>query len=175
VSAATPAVSDDVWSRAARIRLLVTDCDGVLTDGSVYYSARGEEMKRFLMRDGMGVERLRRLVGIETAIVTGERSVSICRRAEKLAIHEVVLGADDKAASVYAMAADRGLALDELAYVGDDVNDLGAIRSVGLACCPADAMAEVAAAAHYVCRLPGGRGAFREVAELLIRARIETD
>ena len=165
------ALTEDARSRASRVRLLVTDCDGVLTDGSVYYSARGEELKRFLMRDGMGVDRLRRLAGIETAIVTGERSAALCRRAAKLAIRDVVLGADDKAASLEELAERYGLRLEELGYLGDDVNDLGAIERVGFASCPSDAMAEVAAAVHYVCMLPGGRGAFREVAELLIEAR----
>jgi 3-deoxy-D-manno-octulosonate 8-phosphate phosphatase (KDO 8-P phosphatase) len=156
-------------ARARRIRLVVTDCDGVLTDAGVYYSARGEELKRFSIRDGMGVARLRR-AGVETAIITGERSESVVRRGEKLELRHVLLGVSDKLAELVGL----GFELSELAFIGDDVNDLAAIEAVGavgLTGAPADALPEVAGAVHHLCRLPGGHGAFREFAEWILDAR----
>jgi 3-deoxy-D-manno-octulosonate 8-phosphate phosphatase (KDO 8-P phosphatase) len=161
----------DFAARARRLRLVLTDCDGVLTDGGVYYSERGEELKRFNIRDGMGVERLRKLAGIETGIVTGEFSGSVSRRAEKLGITECHLGARDKAAVVRGILERLNLDSGEVAYLGDDVNDLPAFGVVGLTACPADALDEVAAAAQVVLRRAGGQGAFREFAELVLRAR----
>jgi 3-deoxy-D-manno-octulosonate 8-phosphate phosphatase (KDO 8-P phosphatase) len=161
----------DFAARARQLRLVLTDCDGVLTDGGVYYSERGEELKRFNIRDGMGVERLRKLAGIETGIVTGEFSGSVSRRAEKLGIAECHLGAKDKAAVVRGILERLNLHSGEVAYLGDDVNDLPAFGVVGLTACPADALDEVAAAAQVVLRRAGGQGAFREFAELVLRAR----
>jgi len=154
--------------KALAIRLVLTDCDGVLTDGSVYYSAEGEQMKRFFIRDGMGVERLRVLRGIETGIVTGEMSESVRRRAEKLKITELHLGCKEKLALVKALAKRLALRLDELAYIGDDVNDAEVLKVVGLSACPEDAESEVKGIVNMVCSKPGGRGAFRELAEFII-------
>jgi 3-deoxy-D-manno-octulosonate 8-phosphate phosphatase (KDO 8-P phosphatase) len=155
--------------RARRIRLVLTDCDGVLTDNGVYYGDSGEMMKRFSIRDGMGVERLRER-GIETGIVTGELSPSIRKRAEKLRIEALHQGIRDKRALL-----DRlGVPLEELAYIGDDVNDLGiarAIGEVGLIGTPADGMPEFARTAHYRCSANGGYGAFRDFAEWIISLR----
>jgi 3-deoxy-D-manno-octulosonate 8-phosphate phosphatase (KDO 8-P phosphatase) len=166
------ALTAEVRARARRVRLVVTDCDGVLTDGGVYYSGAGEALKRFHIRDGMGVERLRALAGIETAIVSGERSPSLQKRAEKLGIAECRLGVKDKAAVVEAIARERGLPLESLAYIGDDVNDLEPMGLVGLAACPGDAFAAVRARAQLVTAARGGHGAFRELAEVLIAARV---
>ena len=127
-------------------------------------------MKRFSVRDGMGVDRLRTLLRIETGIVSGESSGSLVRRAKKLGIAEVHLGVRDKLALVETLAARLGWDPIQIAYIGDDVNDLAAMKRVGLSACPADAEPEVASVAEFVCRAPGGRGAFRELAELLIRA-----
>jgi hypothetical protein len=108
------ALTAEIIERARGIRLLVSDCDGVLTDGGVYYSGVGEVSKRFHIRDGMGVERLRKLAGIETALVSGEGSPSLKKRAEKLSITECHLGIEDKAAMLQAIAARRGLPLPAL-------------------------------------------------------------
>lgn len=158
-------------ARAARIRLVLSDCDGVLTDGTVYYSARGEEMKRFSLRDGMGFERLRD-AGIEGAIITRERSPIVERRAEKLGLR-LYQGVRDKAAALEAILAERGLARAEVGYIGDDVNDLGAIQALadGLTAAPSDAAPDVLAAVHVRCTRPGGAGAFREFAELILDGR----
>ncbi|MFM8332167.1 MAG: KdsC family phosphatase [Candidatus Methylumidiphilus sp.] len=163
-------ISAAIMARARRIRLVLTDCDGVLTDGGVYYSDHGEVMKRFNIRDGMGVERLR-LAGIETGIVTGELSPSVAKRAEKLKITECHLGAKDKDATVRAVLARLGLAAEQVAYLGDDVNDLPAFALVGLTACPADAFCAVRQAAHLVLDSRGGQGAFRELAEIILRAQ----
>jgi 3-deoxy-D-manno-octulosonate 8-phosphate phosphatase (KDO 8-P phosphatase) len=157
--------------KAAAIRLVLTDVDGVLTDNGVYYSEAGEIMKRFLIRDGMGVERLRKLCGIETGIVTGELSPSVARRAEKLAITELHLGVKDKLAKLSEIMAARGLTWVEIAFIGDDVNDLEVLEKVGLSACPADAMAVVRKLVDYVAAENGGEGAFRDFAEWLIEQR----
>lgn len=159
-------------ARAARIRLVLTDCDGVLTDAGVYVSERGEEMKRFSLRDGMGVERLRD-AGIATAIVTRERSAIVARRAEKLGIR-LYQGIRDKLAALPEILHDAAVALESVAYIGDDVNDLAilnAVGEVGLTGAPADAEPEVAQVAHLHGGRCGGYGAMREFAEAILRLR----
>jgi 3-deoxy-D-manno-octulosonate 8-phosphate phosphatase (KDO 8-P phosphatase) len=157
--------------RLKRIKWVLTDCDGVLTDGGVYYCAQGEAMKRFNIRDGMGVERLRELAGVETGIITGELSPSVVKRAEKLGINEYFLGVKDKAGAVRDFLARRGLVCEELAYLGDDANDLPAFAVAGISACPADAFDFVKSAADIVLHRAGGQGAFREFAELVIQAK----
>lgn len=157
--------------RLAAIRLLLTDCDGVLTDAGIYYSAEGEALRRFSVRDGMGVERLRTLAGIDTIIVTREDSPIIARRAEKLKI-EALLGVRDKLPQVSALVAARGLTLSQCAYIGDDVNDLPLLDSVGFSASPSDAEPEVLAAVDYVCRQRGGHGAFRELVEAILAVHV---
>jgi 3-deoxy-D-manno-octulosonate 8-phosphate phosphatase (KDO 8-P phosphatase) len=161
--------------RARRLRLVLTDCDGVLTDGGVYYAADGEALRRFSVRDGMGVERLRES-GIWTAIVTRERSSSVERRAAKLHLPYHFAGIQDKAAHLDAILRETGLETAALAYIGDDVNDLGLIAAVGergLTAAPADAMPDVLEAVHYRCTAPGGFGAFRDFAEWILRLKRE--
>ncbi len=159
--------------RAARLRLVLTDSDGVLTDTGVYYSERGEEMKRFSIRDGMGVERLRH-AGVETGIVTGERSPFVLRRAEKLGLRHVLLGVKDKLGAVQALCAEEGLTLDQVAFIGDDVNDLEVLTVLtthSLTASPADALPSVMEAVIHVCSAPGGHGAFRDFAEWILGHR----
>src|ERR1700710_2109885 len=116
--------------KLARIKLLLTDCDGVLTEGGVYYGEAGEELKLFNMRDGMAVERLRNFAGVNTGIITGELSPSIVKRAEKLKITELHLGAKDKP-SIFAEIISRlNLQPEEVAYIGDDTNDLEVMKLV---------------------------------------------
>jgi 3-deoxy-D-manno-octulosonate 8-phosphate phosphatase (KDO 8-P phosphatase) len=161
----------DLVVRARRIRLVLTDCDGVLTDGGVYYSERGEEMKRFNIRDGMGVMRLREH-GIATGIVTGETSPSVRTRAAKLQIEELHLGIKDKPACLQAILARTGLAADEVAFIGDDTNDVEVLRLVGFAACPGDATSFARAEADFHCQAAGGHGCFRELAEFIIAAQL---
>lgn len=160
-----------VSEKAKKIKLLLTDCDGVLTDGGVYYSDRGEEMKRFNIRDGMGVARLRALVKIDVGIITGELSGSVAKRAEKLEITELHLGAKDKIAVLEEIMQRRNLKLEEIAYIGDDTNDVDVMKIVGLSACPADALHFARDVADYICCNKGGQGAFRDFAEFLIEAK----
>jgi 3-deoxy-D-manno-octulosonate 8-phosphate phosphatase (KDO 8-P phosphatase) len=162
---------NEIKKRAAKVKLVITDVDGVLTDNGVYYSANGEELKRFSFRDGMGVERLRRELEVETAIMTREDSVPVMRRAEKLRITELHVGVHDKAARLEEIIARLKLSSDDIAYIGDDINDEEIMKNVGFCACPADAMIFARRAAHYVCTTNGGHGAFREFAELIINAR----
>lgn len=155
-------------NRLSSIKLVLTDCDGVLTDTGVYYSERGEEMKRFSIRDGMGVERLRKLLNIETGIITGELSGSVKKRAEKLKIEELHLGSKDKVSVLQDILKQKNLKAENIAFIGDDVNDLEIMKLVGLTGCPADAMNEIKMISNYVCKCKGGNGAFREFAELII-------
>ena len=157
-------------ARAAGIRLVVSDVDGVLTDAGVYYSASGEELKRFSMRDGMGVELLR-LAGIRTALLTREESPIVAARAKKLKIESLWSGQLDKRQALPGLVQELGFPAQAVAYIGDDVNDLGALSWVaeaGLAVCPADAAAKVLAVAHFVTAARGGHGAFRELCDLIL-------
>jgi 3-deoxy-D-manno-octulosonate 8-phosphate phosphatase (KDO 8-P phosphatase) len=160
--------------RARRIRLVLTDNDGVLTDTGVYYGSEGEAVKRYSIRDGMGMERLR-VLGIETGIITGEKSLNLKRRAEKLKLKHLYLGVKDKTAALARIRHETGFSADEIAFIGDDVNDLGIMDIVGehgLSAAPADAMPQVRAMAHYLCAWRGGNGAFRDFAEALITFRL---
>jgi YrbI family 3-deoxy-D-manno-octulosonate 8-phosphate phosphatase len=161
-------MSNDLRQRAAQIRLLLSDCDGVLTDAGVYYGEQGEVLKKFNMRDGMAVERLRNTVGIDFGIITGELSPSVKKRAEKLKISELHLGIKDKVAVLAEICQRRGLSPAQIAFIGDDVNDLGILGLVGLAACPADALPQVKQVAQWTSTLPGGGGCVRELAEWII-------
>ena len=163
----------DLTARARHIRLVLTDCDGVLTDGGVYYSERGEEMKRFSIRDGMGVERLR-AQGVISGIITGEVSPSVRTRAAKLKIEELHLGIKDKPACLREIMARTGFAAEEIAFIGDDTNDVEILGMVGFAACPGDATSFARAVADFLCQTPGGHGCFRELAEFIIAAQTGT-
>ncbi len=158
--------------RLRKIRLLAMDVDGVLTDAGMYYSEHGDELKKFNTRDGKGIELLRH-AGIRIAFITGENTKLVARRAAKLKVHECCQGAEDKAAVLKELIARHGLALDEVAYIGDDVNDLGVMGLVGFACTVGDGLPANKRAAHYVTEAKGGEGAVREVAALILEARQE--
>lgn len=149
------------------IRAVITDCDGVLTDGGVYVGAEGEIMKRFSIRDGMGFERLRD-AGIEVGIVSGETSPALAARAAKLQIRELHLGVREKLAVIDAICHRLGCDRTNIAYIGDDVNDVVVMREVGFSGCPADALPQAKAVADHICRADGGHGAFREFAETVL-------
>lgn len=153
-----------------RIRLFATDVDGVLTDAGMYYAESGDEWKKFNTRDGMGIKLLQK-AGIITAIVTQERTKLVARRAEKLTIPEVHQGVMDKLSLVREMAARYGLTLSQVAYIGDDVNDLETLKAVGFSATPADGMPQVAAAVDYICHKKGGEGAAREIIEMILEAQ----
>jgi 3-deoxy-D-manno-octulosonate 8-phosphate phosphatase (KDO 8-P phosphatase) len=165
-------VTKDVLQRAMAIRLVLTDCDGVLTDAGVYYSSRGEEMKRFHIRDGMGVRLLVERAGITTGILTGELSESVRRRAEKLQISELHLDVSEKGKKVEEITSRLDLSFERVAFIGDDINDLSALKKVGLSACPADAVREVRETVDFVCQAKGGQGAFREFADFILAAQV---
>ncbi len=159
--------------RARSIRLVLTDNDGVLTDTGVYYNADGEMLKRYSIRDGLGVERLRD-AGIETAVITGEQSPSITARAGRLQLPHVFLGVRDKGAFLEPFLVEAGLERSQIAFIGDDVNDMGLISAInpfGLTGAPLDAIPTVAAAVHFHSTVAGGQGAFRDFAEWIISLR----
>ncbi|HWP35319.1 MAG TPA: HAD hydrolase family protein [Thermodesulfobacteriota bacterium] len=160
----------ELLARARRIRLVVLDVDGVLTDGGIAVASDGSETKTFHVRDGHAIKLLQH-AGIEVALVSGRRSAPVVRRAAELGISLVVQGASDKAASFEAILAARGLEAAEAAGVGDDIVDLPLLRRAGLAVAVADSAPELAPYVHYVTRAPGGRGAVREVAELILKAQ----
>jgi YrbI family 3-deoxy-D-manno-octulosonate 8-phosphate phosphatase len=151
-----------------RIKLVLTDCDGVLTDGGVYYGVNGEELKKFDIRDGMGVERMRNFAGVETGIITGELSPSVIKRAEKLKITELHLGVKDKPAVFKEILSRLNLQAEEVAYIGDDTNDVEVMKLAGIGVCPANAISFIKDIADIVCESEGGKGCFRELAEMII-------
>ena len=152
------------------IRLFATDVDGVLTDAGMYYAESGDEWKKFNTRDGMGIKLLQK-AGIITAIVTQERTKLVARRAEKLTIPELHQGVLDKLALVREMAARYGLTMSQVAYIGDDINDLETLEAVGFSATPADGMPRVAAVVDYICQKKGGDGAVREIIEMILEAQ----
>jgi len=152
------------------VRLLAMDVDGVLTDAGMYYTESGDELKKFTTRDGMGIKMLQ-AAGLVTAFITREKTAIVERRGQKLAVPEVHQGVDDKLAVLTTLASKYGLTLDQAAYIGDDVNDLEALRAVGFSAAPADAMPSVLEAVHFVCKKKGGEGAVRELADLILAAR----
>jgi 3-deoxy-D-manno-octulosonate 8-phosphate phosphatase (KDO 8-P phosphatase) len=164
-------INEDLKQRAKKIRLVISDSDGVLTDTGVYYSERGEEMKRFSIRDGMGVERLRNICGIESAIRTGELSGSVKKRAEKLGIEELHLGIKDKKKALNEIIQRRKISLENVAYISDDTNDIEVLKIAGLSACPADAVIQIKMIFNFITDSKGGNGAFRDLAELIIAAR----
>jgi YrbI family 3-deoxy-D-manno-octulosonate 8-phosphate phosphatase len=153
-----------------RIRLFASDVDGVLTDAGMYYSESGEELKKFNTRDGMGIKLLQR-AGIITALVTQERTKLVARRAEKLTIPEVHQGVMDKLTLIRDMADRLQISMDDVAYIGDDVNDVAALEAVGFSATPADGMPQAAAVVDYICTKKGGEGAVREIIEMILEAQ----
>lgn len=154
--------------KVPEIKMFLTDCDGCLTDGGMYYSEKGDELKKFNARDGMGFGLLRKL-GILTGIITGEDVEINKRRAEKLKVDILETGCVDKSAAVKRICQEREIDLENVVYIGDDINDLEIIKMVGFGCAPSDAMPEIRAVAKYISRAKGGEGVIREVVEKIRR------
>lgn len=153
-----------------RIKLIVLDVDGTLTDGGIYYDSAGSESKRFDGKDGLAV-RASVAAGLTFAVITGRSSPMVTRRAEELEIEHLVEGAQEKYPALRELLGRLGLSDDEVCYIGDDWNDLQCMEAVGLSMCPADAAEEVRTAADYVAVHAGGHGAVRECLEHLLKAR----
>jgi N-acylneuraminate cytidylyltransferase len=150
-----------------KIKMFLTDCDGCLTDGGMYYSEDGDELKKFNTRDGMGF-RLLKEKKILTGIITGEDVELNRRRVKKLKIDFYVSGCKDKFKKICELCEANNISLNEVAYVGDDINDNETIRNVGFGCCVADGIESVKKSAKYICKLNGGHGAVREVIDIIL-------
>ncbi|MDR1520571.1 MAG: HAD hydrolase family protein [Planctomycetota bacterium] len=161
-------------AKLAAIRFLVLDVDGVMTDGSISYDSAGHELKTFNVKDGAGLGYWKQ-AGHEAGIITGRSSPMLERRARELGIRFVAMGAPEKMPAFEKMLAEAGVAPEETAVVGDDLPDLPLIRRAGFGVAVADAAAEARLEADWVARQNGGRGAVREVIELILKARGEWD
>jgi len=161
---------DAVQGRAKSIHLIVMDVDGVLTDGRILYSTEGVEIEAFHVRDGVGLRAAQR-AGLVTALLTGRVSAAVARRAKELGISEIHQGVADKVGTYETLLRRYGLTDAAVAYIGDDVNDLPLLARAGLSAAPADAADEVKAQVAYVTARGGGRGAVREVIELILKAQ----
>ncbi|HKB65531.1 MAG TPA: HAD family hydrolase [Pyrinomonadaceae bacterium] len=156
--------------RASRIKLLLMDCDGVLTDGRLWLTDDGDEQKSFNTHDGLGLSLLHR-AGIKSGIITGRSSRAVARRGQELGIEFVCQGSPDKIAAFEQLLQEAGVDENEVAYVGDDLPDIPIMNRAELAVAVADAVEETRAVAHYVTLAKGGRGAVREVIELILKSQ----
>jgi 3-deoxy-D-manno-octulosonate 8-phosphate phosphatase (KDO 8-P phosphatase) len=161
---------DALQERAARVRLVILDVDGVLTDGTLTYGPTGEALKTFHTRDGHGLVLLR-LAGLPSAILSARDSEIVRTRMRELGVRHVLQGQRDKTRGLERLIELTGLTPDAMAFMGDDVNDLPVLTQVGLSAGPADAAPEVLARVDFVARSPGGRGAVRELCELVLKAQ----
>lgn len=161
---------DDAVKRAKGLKLMIFDVDGVMTDGTLYYSERGEELKAFNIQDGQGIKMLRQY-GVEVALITGRKSRMVEVRAANLGLAHLYQGAQDKRAAYAALLSQLGLAAEQSGCMGDDLLDLPLITRCGFAATVAAAPEAVRERAHYVARSGGGHGAVREVCEFILRAQ----
>lgn len=159
-----------IWQKASRIKMLVMDVDGVLTDGQILYATDGAEIEAFSVRDGLGLRAAQR-AGLLTAILTGRVSGAVARRAKELGIPEIHQGIANKVETYETLLRRHGLTDEAVAYVGDDVNDLPLLARAGFSAAPGDAADEVKAKVVYVAARDGGRGAVREVIEVILKAQ----
>jgi 3-deoxy-D-manno-octulosonate 8-phosphate phosphatase (KDO 8-P phosphatase) len=161
---------NELNSRLRKVRLVIFDVDGVLTDGTIYLQADGREMKAFNVLDGTGIKYLQR-VGLEVALLSGRRSAAVRARARELGIKHVVQGAKIKLEGLEKLLAATGLSVQEVCFVGDDLPDIPVMRKAGVGVAVANARPEVLAVAQWVTDASGGKGAVREVAEKLLKAQ----
>src|SRR5215203_712297 len=160
----------DIQERAARIKLLLMDCDGVLTDGRIWVFEGGDDQKAFHTRDGLGIDLLHK-AGLRSGVISGRNSTALARRAEWLKMAFVRQGCADKQDAFAEILAQAGVTYAEVAFVGDDLNDTPLMIQSGLGVAVADATQEARDCAHYVTQAPGGYGAVREVIELILKAQ----
>lgn len=160
----------DALLRAAKVRLVIFDVDGVLTDGKLYFTPDGQELKSFHARDGHGIKLLQR-TGVATAVISGRNSKAVSLRMDSLGVAHVYQGRENKLEAFEELLDTLNLAPDQVAHVGDDLIDLPLLRRVGLAIAVADAHFSLCEHAHWTTALPGGRGAAREVCDLVMEAQ----
>ncbi|AFZ29881.1 3-deoxy-D-manno-octulosonate 8-phosphate phosphatase, YrbI family [Gloeocapsa sp. PCC 7428] len=159
--------TSELRSRLSQVKLLALDVDGVLTDGGLYYTETGEVLRKFNIKDGQGIKLLKQ-AGVELAIITAKSALSTLNRAQDLGITYTFLGVEDKLSQLKTLCQKLDISLAQVAYIGDDYNDLEVLQAVGCPMTVADAMAANQSMAIYITKLPGGHGAVREVCEMLI-------
>jgi|TARA_B100001013_G_scaffold225644_1_gene138181 YrbI family 3-deoxy-D-manno-octulosonate 8-phosphate phosphatase len=160
----------ELYKKFKEIKLVLTDVDGVLTDGGMYYTTEGDIMKKFHARDGMGVTLLRKH-NIPTILITKEKTKMVKQWAAKMKVEKLYDGIIKKNMILDKVCKTFNLKSDEIAYIGDDVNDVPLLKVVCLAVTPNDGTKEAKSVSHYICKLKGGEGAFREFADLIISTR----
>jgi len=160
----------EVYAKCKKIKLVITDVDGVLTDGGMYYTAKGDVMKKFHVRDGMGVTLLRRN-NVPTIIVTKEQTQIVKQWAKRMKIKKLFDGIQDKKKVLHQICNEFKVKENETAYIGDDVNDIDLLKNVGFSACPNDAIDIVKNNSDYVCNKSGGEGVLREVVEIILSAK----
>ena len=166
-------ITKDIEAHFARVKLLALDVDGVLTDGGLYYSNSGEELKKFNVKDGQGIKLVMQS-GVKVAIISANNSAATLHRAKKLGIERAFIGIENKLATLEKICQELNLSLDRVAYVGDDLNDLPVLQAVGCPITVADAIPENKASAVYVTELKGGQGCVREICNLLLQVRTKS-
>lgn len=160
-----------IYGKAKHIKLIAVDIDGVLTRGEIIFDGTGTEIKIWNVRDGLAFTIVKRIGGIQLAWITGRGSNDVRARAESLGIDYLVTDCMQKKAALHDIVKQAGVALHEVAYIGDDIIDISSLRAVGLGVCPKDAAYEVKEASHHVARVRGGEGVFRYVVELVLKAQ----
>ncbi len=163
-------MTPDTLERARKIRLLVLDVDGVLTDGGLYYGAGGESLQRFHVHDGAGIKAVM-AAGIAVAVISARRTPAVTTRMNELGVETVIQGEENKLGALRGLAGEMGIGLDAVACIGDDTTDVSMMRGAGLAIAVADAREPAVEAAHYQTSANGGNGAVREACDMLLLAR----
>lgn len=156
--------------KAKKIKLAAFDIDGVMTDGSLFYTDSGEEFKAFNAKDGLGLSMLLK-AGIKTAIITAKNSASVQKRAEVLSISKLFMGQKNKILALNELVEEFKISKEEILYMGDDLPDLETLLAVGFSACPKDAVNEVINSVDFVCKKNGGKGAVREVCDFLLKSK----
>ena len=156
-----------IKNKCKKIKLVISDVDGVLTDGGMYYSKDGEALKKFNTKDGIGIELLLES-NIKTILITREESSITISRGKKLQVEKTLSGILDKENELENICMEYDVTPDEIAYIGDDINDLKIMNCVGLKCTPADGVEKIKKIADYICRAEGGKGVLREISELIL-------
>jgi len=153
--------------KCKKIKLVISDVDGVLTDGGIYFSNQGESLKKFNVKDGMGVELLHNKK-IKTVLMTREKSSIVKKRGQKIKSDKIMLGIMNKYKELEKIKKEFNVENENIAYIGDDINDLEIMKSVGLSATPSDGHIKIKSISNYICKKNGGEGAFREFAELIL-------
>ena len=163
-------MDNEIKNKLKKIKLLIMDVDGTLTDAAMFYNSQGEFMKRFYTRDGFGIDLMHK-AGLKTAIITQEYTDIVMTRAKKLKIDKVVMGSTNKANDLQLIAEEYGLSYDEIAYIGDDLNDIPALKLAGFAAAPNDCAEDVLDYIDYRTSKNGGNGAVRELIDMILKSQ----